>query len=946
MERKSIRHRLDECQKNFGDSVMEIRTKNPDWAVMGRESLRDHLDECQKNFRESVIEQTVDHLRTNPSDPDIIKYQPLYKIVHETLQRQNSAVGETTISSPPPTNPTDYSDSNPRTFYRQVQQIRQQLNRTGNTTMPSPLPTKPSDHSNISPQQNSIGNATMSSPLPTNTYDYSIFNPQVRHPNSIGNTTIPSLLPTNPSDHSRILPQLQQQIDMAKTTMPSPLPTNPFGYSHLRPHLQQQDTIGKITNPTPPPANPSEYSQIKPQQQQISSIGKTAMASPVPTNPSHIKPQLPQQNSIGNITIPYPCHNEKEQLHLHDKKRKFYDFDNAALRNKQTSNLGGSSTPTLSSSKSKASTATLGENIVGEGTPKLREKANNIGLDVMTGDNKGNRANLVLNKELVSNGSNCGSVVKKNKCPMFRDLAGMAEVIKELNTEVLLPLKYSRLARWMGVPPASGILLHGPPGCGKTKLAQAIANETGLAFHMISAADLVSCVIGGSEKNIRELFAKAYRTAPSIVFIDEIDAIASKRENLQREVEKRMVTQLLTCMDESHKIEQTAASYSSIESSSHRPGYVLVIGATNMPDAIDSALRRPGRFDLEINLGAPDENARFEILSVITKNLRLEGSIDLAKIARTTPGFVGADLEALVKKAGRLAMGRIFDQRKAELSKECIDEEYIEGQLSHLEDTDKCVITKADFEEAISMIPSLRREGFSAIPGVKWEDIGGLDSLREEFELNIVKRIKYPEVYSRFGADLQTGFLLYGPPGCGKTLIAKAVANDAGASFIHIKGPELLHKYVGESERSVRTLFSRARACSPCILFFDEVDALTKKRTGTEWGAVNERLLNQLLIELDGADQRQSVFVIGATNRPEVMDQAVLRPGRFGKLLYVPLPSPTERGLILKAVAKKKPVDVTVDLGSIAQMEACKNFSGADLTALVCLFHHRAFYFL
>ncbi|TXG68480.1 hypothetical protein EZV62_003415 [Acer yangbiense] len=310
---------------------------------------------------------------------------------------------------------------------------------------------------------------------------------------------------------------------------------------------------------------------------------------------------------------------------------------------------------------------------------------------------------------------------------------------------------------------------------------------------MVKAFMSDEVMVRASEENIRELFSKAYRTAPSIVFIDEIDAIASKRENLQREMEKRIVTQLMTCMDESHRFVQSNDGDSNSEASDQRPGYVLVIGATNRPDAVDPALRRPGRFDREIVLGVPDENARVEILSVITRNLRVEGSFDLLKIARSTPGFVGA----------------------------------------------------------------------------------------EEYE-----------------------------------------------------GPELLNKYVGESELAVQTLFSRARTCSPCILFFDEVDALTTKR-GKEGGWVVERLLNQLLIELDGADKRRGVFVIGATNRPDVMDRAVLRPGRFGKLLYVPLPTADERGLILKALARKKPIDANVDLCAVAQMKACESFSGADLSALM-----------
>ncbi|KAK9274842.1 hypothetical protein L1049_022096 [Liquidambar formosana] len=283
-------------------------------------------------------------------------------------------------------------------------------------------------------------------------------------------------------------------------------------------------------------------------------------------------------------------------------------------------------------------------------------------------------------------------------------------------------------------------------------------------------------------------------------------------------------------------------------------------------------------------------------------------------------------------------MKRIIDRRKSELSRETADGEHTEEWWRHPwlpEEMERLSITMADFEEAAKMVqPSSRREGFSSIPNVKWEDVGGLEFLRQQFDRYVVRRIKYPEDYEEFGVDLETGFLLYGPPGCGKTLIAKAVANEAGANFIHIKGPELLNKYVGESELAVRTIFSRARTCSPCILFFDEVDALTTKR-GKEGGWVVERLLNQLLIELDGADQRRGVFVIGATNRPEVMDHAVLRPGRFGKLLYVPLPSPDERGLILKALARKKPIDADVDLIAIGRKESCENLSGADLSALM-----------
>ncbi|XP_058100665.1 cell division control protein 48 homolog C isoform X2 [Magnolia sinica] len=450
--------------------------------------------------------------------------------------------------------------------------------------------------------------------------------------------------------------------------------------------------------------------------------------------------------------------------------------------------------------------------------------------------------------ELKSSGNGGGDFeIKGRDGPRFRNFGGIKGVLDELMMEVIVPLYHPQLPRWLGVRPMAGILLHGPPGCGKTKLAHAIANETGVPFYKISATEVVSGVSGASEENIRDLFSKAYRTAPSIVFIDEIDAIASKRENLQREMERRIVTQLMTCMDESH---QTLGSVDEdSESSEKRPGYVLVIGATNRPDAVDPALRRPGRFDREIVLGVPDENARVEILSVLTQNLRLEGTFDLLKIARSTPGFVGADLAALANKAGNLAMKRIIDRRKRELSIDMANKEKNEDwwrQPWVPEEMESLSITMADFEEAAKIVqPSSRREGFSTIPNVKWEDVGALDSLRKEFDRYIVRRIKHPEDYEEFGVDLETGFLLYGPPGCGKTLIAKAVANEAGANFIHIKGPELLNKYVGESELAVRTIFSRARTCAPCILFFDEVDALTTKR-GKEGGWVVERLLNQV----------------------------------------------------------------------------------------------------
>ncbi|KAF5780058.1 putative AAA+ ATPase domain, ATPase, AAA-type, core, AAA ATPase, AAA+ lid domain-containing protein [Helianthus annuus] len=469
----------------------------------------------------------------------------------------------------------------------------------------------------------------------------------------------------------------------------------------------------------------------------------------------------------------------------------------------------------------------------------------------------------------------------------FKDLGGIDDVLRELLLEVIIPWYRPDVPLSIGVRPTTGILLHGPPGCGKTTLANAIANEAGVPFYNIAAPELVYGVSGESEEKIRELFSNAHKTAPSIVFIDEIDTIASKRENLQREMDKRIVTQLMICMDAASKCEDG------------KLGYVLVIGATNRPDALDRALRRPGRFDREITLGVPDENARTKILRVLTRNVKLGDAFDLVKISKLTPGFVGTDLVSLVDNAGRLCMRRSIEAKELELSAQ--DEDWWKKPWT-LDDKAN-LITMSDFEEAVKLVqPSTKREGFTSIPDVKWEDIGGLDRLRMKFNEYIVNRIKDPVAYEKSGLNnSETAFLLHGPPGCGKTLIAKAVANEAGANFITLRsGPEIMNKYVGESELAVRNIFSRARTCSPCIIFFDEVDALTSQR-GKEGGWVVERVL---LSELDGGDPRKGVYVIGATNRLDVIDRALLRSGRFGEILYVTLPNQDERGLILKTLSK------------------------------------------
>ncbi|KAH6792622.1 cell division cycle 48C [Perilla frutescens var. hirtella] len=569
-------------------------------------------------------------------------------------------------------------------------------------------------------------------------------------------------------------------------------------------------------------------------------------------------------------------------------------------------------------------------------------------LELETVDDKGvKEVNLMREKSrlgdgLRGNSKNGRSERDEIKGPMFKDFGGIDGVIKELKRKVLWPFHHPDLPRHLGTKPITGILFKGPPGCGKSTLARAIANETGVPLYEISATELVSGISGASEENIRELFSKANRTAPSIVFIDEIDAIASKRENTQRGMELRIVTQLMACMDESRKLVESFDKNVGSESSNCRPSYVLVIGATNRADSIDSALRRFGRFDHEIFLGVPNETSRVQILSRLTSNVRIDGAFDILKIARSTPGFVGADLEALICEAGNIAMNRILDKRETECSKRQEGdsgdswEDCWKSQLT-VEELENTIITMADIEEAVAEVqPSTKREGFSNIPNVKWDDIGGHHSLRKAFDRYVIKPIKCSGVYEKHRLHASTGFLLYGPPGCGKTLIAQAVANEAGANFIYIKGPEILNKYVGESELAVRTIFDRARTCSPCILFFDEVDALTTNR-GAEGSSVVERILNQLLTELDGNElgRRKDVYVIGATNRPQAMDHVLLRPGRLGRLLYVPLPSPEERGMILHALARVKSIEVNADLMAIGKHNACKNFSGADLSSLI-----------
>jgi ribosome biogenesis ATPase len=529
----------------------------------------------------------------------------------------------------------------------------------------------------------------------------------------------------------------------------------------------------------------------------------------------------------------------------------------------------------------------------------------------------------------------------------YHDLGGIDHLIQEVRQLVEYPLVRPELYRHLGIEPPRGVLLRGPPGTGKSHLATAVAGELGVPFFCVSAPALVTGVSGESEGRVRQLFQAASETAPAIIFLDELDAVAAKRSDTGRGMEQRIVAQLLTCLD------QIAPT------KNRNQAAVIVLAATNRPDALDPALRRAGRFDKEILLGVPDEVARRHILQSMTRTMRLADDVDLALLAKQTPGYVGADVRSLCKEAAVVAMNRIFSQvlkdtrRGSPLSKTMnssgLDDK---GDVGALEDfdvskivpltdaqMDPLYVTMDDFKSALPMVqPSSKREGFATVPDVTWKDIGALHEIREELTLSVLEPIRSPEKFRQLGLSIPTGVLLYGPPGCGKTLLAKAVANESGANFISVKGPELLDKYVGESEKAVRLVFERARASSPCIVFFDELDSLVPRRGGDggSGNGVSERVVNQLLTELDGMDSRRSVFCLGATNRPELIDPAMLRPGRLDKLLYVPLPTPDDRVAILRAhAAKGLKVAEDVDWTALGTSPFAAGYSGADCAALL-----------
>ncbi|KAL1263567.1 hypothetical protein QQF64_006306 [Cirrhinus molitorella] len=511
----------------------------------------------------------------------------------------------------------------------------------------------------------------------------------------------------------------------------------------------------------------------------------------------------------------------------------------------------------------------------------------------------------------------------------FEDFGGSEETLEEV-CKLLIHMRHPEVYQRLGVVPPRGFLLHGPPGCGKTLLAQAVAGEVGLPMLKISAPELVSGVSGESEQKLRELFEQAISSAPCILFIDEIDSITPKREIASKDMERRIVAQLLTCMDDLNSLSE--------------PAQVLVIGATNRPDSLDPALRRAGRFDREICLGIPDEGARLKILKTLCRKITLPEDFDYRQLARLTPGYVGADLMALCREAAMTTVNRILLQPDREdatppkadleqlLSLLKKNESLSEEQLSGL-----CVLM-SDFRTSLTRVqPSAKREGFATVPDVTWEDVGALQDIREELNMAIMAPIHNPEHFRALGLSAPAGVLLAGPPGCGKTLLAKAVANESGLNFISVKGPELLNMYVGESERAVRQVFQRGRNSAPCVIFFDEIDALCPRRSEHESGA-SVRVVNQLLTEMDGMENRKQVFIMAATNRPDIIDPAVLRPGRLDKTLYVGLPPPADRHAILVTITKggtKPLLDSDVSLEEIAHDARCESFTGADLSALV-----------
>jgi len=486
----------------------------------------------------------------------------------------------------------------------------------------------------------------------------------------------------------------------------------------------------------------------------------------------------------------------------------------------------------------------------------------------------------------------------------YEDIGGLTEPIRKVREMVELPLKHPELFKRLGIDPPKGVLLYGPPGCGKTLLAKVVANETEAYFIAINGPEIMSKFYGESEQKLREFFDEAKQHAPAIIFIDELDAIAPKREEVTGEVEKRVVAQLLALMD-------------GLETR----GDVIVIGATNRPNALDPALRRPGRFDREIEIGVPSVPERYEILQVHTRNMPFSKDVDLKHVASLTHGFVGADLAALCREAAMKALRRYMPE--IDLQQERIPSEVV----------DKMEIKMEDFESAYKEItPTELREVYVEVPTVWWEEIGGLDDVKQELREAVEWPLKFSERFKRMGIKPPKGILLYGPPGCGKTLLAKAIATESESNFITIKGPEIFSKWVGESEKAIREVFRRARTAAPAIIFFDEIDSIAPMRwAGMGDAMVTERVISQMLTELDGLIGLENVVIVGATNRPDIIDPALLRPGRFDKLVYVPEPDSATRMQIFKIHTKGMPLK-DIDFDKLTS--ATRGFAGSDIEAI------------
>ena len=487
----------------------------------------------------------------------------------------------------------------------------------------------------------------------------------------------------------------------------------------------------------------------------------------------------------------------------------------------------------------------------------------------------------------------------------YDELGGLKNEVQKIREMVELPMRHPELFDKIGVEAPKGVLLYGPPGTGKTLLAKAVAGETNAHFISLSGPEIMGKYYGESEEKIREIFNQAEENSPSIIFIDEIDSIAPKRDEVSGEVEKRIVSQLLTLMD-----------------GMKSRGKVVVIAATNRPDSIDPALRRPGRFDREIEIGIPDDEGRFEILSIHTRGMPIDEKVNLKQISNTTHGFVGADLEVLSKEAAMRSLRRILPEID-------LDEDKISAEILQ-----KIEITSEDFRDALKEVrPSALREVQVQIPNVSWDDVGGLDELKEELREVVEWPIKYKEAFDYVDVETPKGILLHGPPGTGKTLIAKALAKMTESNFISIKGPELLSKWVGESEKGVREIFRKARQAAPCIIFLDEVDALVPRRgSGGSESHVTESVVSQILTEIDGLEELHNVLIVGATNRLDIVDDALLRPGRFDRIIEVPNPDVKGRRNIFEIHTKKKPLVSDVDITKL--VELTDGFSGAEIAAV------------